>query len=271
MREISDIREIRSILLDLACEVKSICEENNLRYYLSGGTLLGAVRHKGFIPWDDDIDMHMPRPDYEKFIEIYNSKPRQNILYSQETHPQYLYSFAKLSKSNTLLIEKGCKSGVEMGIYLDIFPIDGMGNSVEQAKNLMKTIEMPINLLMSYRMDLYRKHVSIKKNFLVFTAKIVSSFIGFKKLSKKVNKLALTYDYDNSLYVGEFIDEVGEKRICKKDIYEGNKKLMFEGIEFSVPNNYHEYLTQFYGDYMQLPPIEKQVFVHDYKAYLKEE
>ncbi len=271
MREITDIKEIRSILLELTCEIKQICEENHLRYYLSGGTLLGAVRHKGFIPWDDDIDLHMPRPDYEKFIEIYNSTNRENILYAQETNPDYLYSFAKLVKKGTVLYENGCHSGVEMGVYVDIFPIDGVGDTKEQALEVMKKINMPIKLLMSYRMDLYRKHVTLKKNLQVFAAKIVAPFFGSKKLANKINTLAQTYNYDESKLIASFIDEVGEKRIYPREVYDNECKLSFEGIEFPAPSDYDLVLSQFYGDYMTLPPKEKQVFTHSYKAYIKED
>ncbi len=270
MREISDIKEIRSILLELACEIKQICEENNLRYYLSGGTLLGAVRHKGFIPWDDDIDLHMPRPDYEKFIQIYNSKPRANILHAQETNPNYLYSYAKLAKGNTLLIEKGCHCGVDMGVFIDIFPIEGVGDTKEEALALMKKIDWPIKLLMSYRMDAFRKHVSMKKNLQVIAAKCIAPFYGYKKLSNKVNTLAQTYDYDKSSLIASFIDEVGEKRIYPRESYDNVVYLDFEGLKFPAPADYDMILTKFYGDYMKLPPIEKQVLTHDYKAYIKE-
>ncbi|MCR4874150.1 MAG: LicD family protein [Clostridia bacterium] len=271
MREISDIKEIRKILLEIASEIKQICEENKLRFFMSGGTLLGAVRHKGFIPWDDDIDFHMPRPDYEKFIQIYNSKPRTNILHCQETNPNYLYSYAKLAKGNTLLIEKGCHSGVEMGVYIDIFPIEGVGDTVEGALELMNKIDMPIKLLMSYRMDAYRKHVSLKKNLQVVAAKIMAKFYGFKKLSNTVNTLAQTYNYDESKYIASFIDEVGERRIYPKEAYDEVVYLDFEDMKLPAPAGYDMVLTKFYGDYMTLPPKEKQVLTHDYKAYVKED
>ena len=271
MRKIEDVEEIRKILLDLACEVKKICEENNLRYYLSGGTLLGAVRHKGFIPWDDDIDMHMPRPDYEKFIEIYYKVGGKNVLHAQELNDRYQYSYIKLAARNTVLYEKEAHSGVEMGVYLDIFPIDGLGNGTEDAHKVFKKIKTPINLLMSYRVDKFRKDVPFYKNVLVIGASIVAHLFGVKALSKKITTLAKTYDYDTSEYVGSFIDEVGDKRIYSKELYKGKCELDFEGIKFSVPSGYKTILEMFYGDYMKLPPKEKQVLTHGYDAYIVEE
>ncbi len=271
MRKIEDIKEIREILLNLACEVKRICEENNLRYYLSGGTLLGAVRHKGFIPWDDDIDMHMPRPDYERFIEIYSKSGGNNILYAQETNDKYLYSFIKIAAKNTLLYEKGAKNGVDMGVYLDIFPIDGLGESMEDAHKVFKKIKMPIDLLMSYRVDKWRKNVPFYKNCLVCGAYLVAKLFGHKYLSKKIKDLALTYKFDESSYVGSFVDEVGDRRIHKKEFYDGKCELEFEGITFSVPKEYKTILKMFYGDYMKLPPKEKQVLTHNYEAFIIEE
>ena len=271
MRKITDIKELRSILLSLASEVKKICEENNLRYYLSGGTLLGAVRHKGFIPWDDDIDMHMPRPDYEKFIEIYYKAGGQNVLHAQELNPDYQYSFIKIAAKDTILYEKGAHCGVEMGVYIDIFPIDGLGDKIEDAHKIFRKIDLPIKLLMSYRVNKIRKHVSFAKNCLVIGASIVASFFGPKKLSKIIAETAKTYDFDKSKLVGSFIDEVGDNRIYEKELYEGQCELEFEGVMFSVPQGYKTILTKFYGDYMKLPPKEKQVFTHGYDAYIKED
>ena len=253
-------------MLSLACEVKKICEENNLRYYLAAGTLLGAVRHKGFIPWDDDIDLYMPRPDYERFIEIYYKAGGQNILHAQEANLDYQYSFMKIAAKNTILYEKGAHCGVEMGVYIDIFPLDGLGDSIEDAHKIFRKIDLPIKLLMSYRVDKIRKHVSFVKNCMVVGASIVAHLFGSKKLSIKINKIAQTYDFDKSKYVGTFVDEVGDNRIYEKELFDGFCELEFEGCVFVVPSGYEKVLTKLYGDYMKLPPIEKQVFTHGYEA-----
>ncbi len=139
MRKI-EIDEMRQRLLSMAEYLQNICKENGLKMFLSGGTLLGAVRHKGFIPWDDDIDVHMPRPDYDRLIKIF--KRKENIgkykLLSHELNDKYVYTFAKLVDDDTLLIEDDIYSGVDMGLYLDIFPIDGLGDDIATAEKQMK-------------------------------------------------------------------------------------------------------------------------------------
>ena len=271
MKEITDIKDLRKIMLELLKEIKSICDENGLKYFLAYGTLLGAVRHQGFIPWDDDLDIEMPRPDYEKFIEIYQKGGYENILYEQKAYPKYLYSFAKLVKKGTLLIERGCDCGVKMGVYVDIFPVDGLGDSVDGAKKLLKKTQTPIRLLMSYRMDWYRKGVSLKRNLLVAATKCVAPFYGKKRLNVTLERRAFTYDYDESAYVGSFISEINFKRIFEKKVYQETVQLLFEGDFFSAPKDYDLVLRTQYGDYMQLPPEEQRVLTHGYAAYWVEE
>lgn len=270
MKKIEDIAEIRAILVELLSEIQEICDENGLTYFLAYGTLLGAVRHKGFIPWDDDLDIEMPRPDYEKFIQIYRSKERENILYEPNGNPEYLYSFAKLVKKGTYMEELECHCGVRMGLYVDIFPVDGLGDDVEEAKKHLRRTKMPINLLMSYRMDFYRSHVSLKRNLLVAGTKMIAPFIGKKRLKRILNERAFRFDYDQSRYVGSFISEINMRRIFEKKVYREKIELEFEGKKFAAPKYYDEVLTKQYGDYMQLPPVEQRVLTHGYDAYFED-
>ncbi|MBR1748098.1 MAG: LicD family protein [Clostridia bacterium] len=270
MRKVEDIVEIRAVLVELLSEIKQICDEHGLKYFLAYGTLLGAVRHKGFIPWDDDLDIEMPRPDYEKFIEIYRSEKRENILYEQKAYPDYLYSFAKLVKRGTKLVERGCDCGVEMGLYVDIFPVDALGDDVEEAKKHLKKTKLPIRLLMSYRMDFYRPHVSWKRNLLVQAAKIIAPLYGKKRLIRTLEKRAFRFDYDTSKYVGSFISEINMRRIFEKKVYEERIELEFEGKLFAAPKAYDEVLKKQYGDYMTLPPEDQRVLTHGYDAYIED-
>lgn len=270
MRRITNIEELRNIMLTMACEVKKICEENNLRYYLAAGTLLGAVRHKGFIPWDDDIDLYMPRPDYDKFIEIYYKAGGQNILHVQEINPKYLYSYIKISAKDTVLHEKEAQCGVELGVNIDIFPLDGLGNTKKDAHKIFRKINLPIKLLMSYRVNKIRKDVSFFKNCLVIGANMVARLFGPEKLSKKITKSAKIFNYDKSKLVGSFMEAVGDNRIFSKELFKEECFLEFEGVQFAVPSGYKDILSAFYGDYMKLPPKEQQVFTHGYEAFIEE-
>lgn len=270
MRKI-EIVELREILLSLMDEIHAFCERHGIKYYLSGGTLIGAVRHNGFIPWDDDIDIYMPRPDYDKFMRLYPTEGN-NVLYEHRLNPDYKYPYAKLCKKNTLLIEKDAQSGVRMGVYLDIFPLDALGNSEQQAKNLMKKLAPYINLNLSLLVGQWRKGVSFPKNFAIWNLHNVALMMGgHKKLLAKIDKIIRTYDYESSAYVGEFIDEIQYKRITDKKLYQERILHDFEGRQYYIPVGYDKILTDFYGNYMTPPPKEKQVLTHGFEAYVTEE
>ena len=271
MREIG-LQELKQRLVKMAEDLDKLCNENGLTLYMSGGTLLGAVRHKGFIPWDDDIDMYMSRPDYEKLIEIFrrNGNFGQYKLMAHELDDNYLYTFAKLIDTDTLLIEAGGDAGVELGLYLDIFPIDGLGNDIKTAKAHMRKCNKYIILNLALLVKPWRKNVPFIKNFAIACLRVIAKIYGAKNLHKKLETLVHTLPYDSSKYVGEFIDEIGDKRIMlKSEMFEEYELLDFEDTKFKAPKNWDKFLTQFYGNYMQLPPEEKRVPTHGYELYDK--
>ena len=270
MRKI-DLKELKEILLEVMDEIHEICEKHNLRYYLAGGTLIGAVRHNGFIPWDDDMDIHMPRPDYDKFMQIY-PKEGKNVLYEHCINENYKYPYAKLCKKGTRVIEKGGFGGVDMGVFIDIFPLDALGNNEKEAKSLMRKLVPYVNLNLSLLVEQWRDNVSFVKNFAIWNLHNVALMAGgHKKLLKKIDKIIRTYDYESSSLVGEFIDEIQYKRIVKKKLYDARILHEFEGRQYYIPADYDAILTQFYGDYMTPPPEEKRVVVHGFDAFVIEE
>lgn len=273
MREIQ-VEEMKARLVEMVKELDRICEENGLTLYMSGGTLLGAVRHKGFIPWDDDIDMYLIRPDYDKFIEIMRERNKTDRykLCEHKLQKEYIYPFAKYIDTRTLLVEKGGYAGVQMGAFIDIFPVDGLGNSVKEAKKQMRKTNKYTVLNLGRLVTPWRKNVSFVKNFAIACLRVISDMFGSDKLLAKLDKQIRKTPYETSKYVGEYIDEIGEKRIMlKEEMYNGYVLLDFEGVKLKAPVNYDKWLTQFYGDYMQLPPEEKRVKTHDYKLYDLEE
>lgn len=252
-------------------EIHAVCEKHGIRYYLAGGTLIGAVRHNGFIPWDDDIDIYMPRPDYDKFMQIYPQEGKNN-LFEHCLNKKYMYPYAKLCKANTLLIEKGGYGGVDMGVYLDIFPLDALGNSEDEAKKLMRKLLPYVNLNLSLLVEQWRDNVSFVKNFAIWNLHNVALMMGgHEKLLKKIDGIVRTYDYESSSLVGEFIDEIQYKRITDKKLYDARILHDFEGRQYYIPAGYDKILTDFYGDYMTPPPPEKQVLTHGYEAYVLED
>lgn len=266
------IDEMKQRLLGIAEYLDKLCEENGMNLFMSGGTLLGAVRHKGFIPWDDDIDMYLSRPDYDRLIEIFRQQGNNGKykLLAHELDDKYLYGFAKLIDTDTLLIEKGGDAGVEMGLFLDIFPIDGLGDDIKFAKKHMKKLNKYIILNLSLLVKPWRKEVSFAKNFAIACVRVLAKMYGANRLHKKLSKIVHSVPYETSKYVGEFIDEIGDKRIMlKNEMYDDYELMDFENIKLKAPKNWDKWLTQFYGDYMKLPPVEKRVLTHGFELYDK--
>lgn len=263
MKEIS-LQELREIQLNILLEVHNFCEERNLRYSLGGGTLLGAVRHKGYIPWDDDIDIMMPRPDYERFIKEFVGYRPHLICGCFENDKNWVFPFTKLSDNRTLIEENGTIR--ESGIDIDIFPIDGLPSSSKDLDKHILKIEF-LKRAISYNKEPFRIHNSLLKKALAFIAKMTNIVVMQERFLNLVKK----YNFDNANFAGAVTGLYGKKEVYKKSLFDSYSKLDFEGFYFSVVKDYDYYLTQHYGDYMQLPPIEKQVTHHNYKAWYKNE
>lgn len=250
-----------------------ICINNNLRYYAIGGTLLGAVRHNGFIPWDDDIDIGMPRADYKKLIEI--MKNNDDPIYRLETpfeHNDYVYQFCKLYDTTTTLVEN-TRYKTKRGIYLDIFPLDGIGNSLEESKKNFKKIIRKNNYIMTKVCALNKNRV-IYKNLAIVVSRCIP-FPKWQNTLRRLDALCSSMAFDHYEYVTNPYGAWGDREIFKREWFgESIYKMDFENIQICVPKDYDSFLTKMYGDYMKLPPKEKQVTHHDYlfldleKSYL---
>ncbi len=261
--------EQKKILLELLKEFDSFCQKNNIRYYLIGGTLLGAVRHSGFIPWDDDVDVCMFREDYDRFLAEYKPSGEKYTLKSLELDKKYLYPFAKLVDNETILIEsKNDKNG--LGVYLDIFPIDNCpGNKIEDAyKNIDK-----INIfrwLRNFKIIEFSKKRSLLKNIVLALGKIICFPISRRRIAELIAKKASANKNIKCQFVGELVNTAyGYGEVYDRCHFGEGSKLSFEGYEFMVPIDYDYILTSMYGDYMKLPPIEKRVSNHNSICWYK--
>ena len=137
MKKIEDIQELRQIQMGILDEVHQFCEQHGLRYFLSSGTLIGAVRHRGYIPWDDDIDIYMPRQDYEQFLLTYTDAKGIYRAINPATEPHYYYTFAKVVDQRTRMVEKETE-GYEIGVYLDIFPVDYVTDNLSRRERVFR-------------------------------------------------------------------------------------------------------------------------------------
>lgn len=267
--------EIQKRLTIMLKYFHTLCEKNNLKYYIIGGTLLGAVRHQGFIPWDDDIDVGMPRSDYERLISKYGNK--QNDNYYLETplseDKNYCYPYSKLYDTNTTLIEN-TRIVLKRGIFLDIFPIDGIGNTEEAAKQNFDRINIKKNVLLLNTLKI-NKDRALHKNLLIYLARLLPVYFNnIKKLTQEIDNLCKNHSFESSSLVGNLMGVWGTKEIVSKEVFETPKLYNFENIQVFGVKSYDSYLTSIYGDWRTLPPIEKRITHHDYfldlnKSYLK--
>lgn len=252
------LRDAQMLMVDILKDVHDICERHDLKYFLDAGTLLGAVRHKGFIPWDDDMDIGMLREDYEKFIEIAKKElPDHLFLQTFETDDKYdIYQVpCKIRYNGTILIEKGISENSEMhnGVYIDVFPYD----SLPKSKFIYKIQRMlSYNVLKSFiRIREIPDNLTFKNEITHTFYKIIIKAFPYKRRKKFFDFLVKWNDV-NSPYMGYGLDTVWSEYIYKKEDYFNLEKLEFEGNYFYGPKNYHAILTQLYGDYMILPKEE---------------
>ena len=256
------IQEIKDISLQILLDVAKFCDDNNIIYFLACGTLLGTIRHKGFIPWDDDIDIMMPRPDYERFNNEYKSN-----LYKVLKPEEGRYYYSKVYDLNTIKVEPmiDYKKYDYLGVDIDIFPLDGIINDNVIINKLHKKSKRLETLL-----RLSNQPIFYRKNPLKCINRIIPRIIGSKNIVKMIEKNAKTYKYEDSDYVVRMRNTPnGFTGALNKDIYFPSIKKEFEGHLFNVPNNYDMWLSTFYGNYMELPPIDKRKAHHNSKCYYK--
>lgn len=268
--------ELQEKLLEMFKYFHKFCEENNLRYWALGGIVLGAVRHKGFIPWDDDIDVGMPREDYERFIGMKDKFNGRYIAEFPGENKDYTYLFGKIYDTSTTLVEN-CRPKAKRGIYLDIFPLDGVGNTYEEAlKNFKKVYKKKLSFMRKH-VIVWRKGRSLYKNIAVLILNCVPEFVwNTQKMITDIDDMSKQFKFSECNYVVNYFGAWREKEIIKKEYFGEPRLVEFEGATMYIPENYDEYLTTLYGNYMQLPPPEKRVSHHDYilcdlhKSYLEE-
>lgn len=269
MKERIDEKEARRIQLEILKETAKICKENNLMCFLGGGTLLGAVRHKGYIPWDDDIDVMMPRKDYEKLLEIFdkNNRKEEYKLLSYKNTKGYYYAFNKVVDVRTKIIEDNYKEIENYGIYIDIFPIDYLPDDDKKIKKIFKKYRIKNNLTNIYQTKDLSKDARNKVRLIL--KKMIAPIIRNEKVMKKILKQMdeMLIKYNNTSKVACVSGKYAEKEVMPATYMSDYRMLEFEGEEYCVPIGYKDYLIKHYGDYMKLPPKEQQVKSHHNVAY----
>lgn len=246
---------LKRIQLDLFRQFLDICARIGLTYYLLGGTLLGAVRHQGFIPWDDDIDVGMPRRDYTRFLELSPRYLSEGIfLQTCWTDPEFPCNYAKLRNSRTTFIEPGLKHrDIHHGVYIDIFPLDfypDKGRLFFDSKALLLKLRLTDGFLPGGM----KPHAKLVRCL---------SRILYPSLSQAVvRREALFCSVKRGAFIANHCGAWGKKETVPAHWYGEGTVVRFEGLEVLAPSGYHAWLTQVYGDYMALPPPEQRISHH---------
>lgn len=266
------LKSLQSIECRLLKEIDNLCKENQISYYLAFGTLLGAIRHKGFIPWDDDIDILMEREEYEKFLELDSTKLPNNIKIrhykASEKSETNISIQAKVEIEGKYIIRQVGSKQEKQNIWIDIFVIDGMPNNSFYRCLHYYNIIFHQSL---YRIARSQKNGTLKDKKRGKIEKLVIKLCGIVPIGKLLNTVKLMEQTERIFrrcsvekcdYVIAYAPEYGKKCIVPKSIFQGKRFQEFEGMMLPIPTKSEDLLTAWYGDYMELPPIEKRIYKH---------
>ena len=261
-----DLRDIQLEAFKILLSFVDVCKKNNLTYYISGGTYLGAVRHKGFIPWDDDIDVAMPRKDFNHFIAIAKEQlPSEYSLNRFTVNSDSLWYVLKIENPCFHLLNCTAKRKMNVNLWIDVFPLDGLPENT-----LLRKIHC-IHLLILrglYKLayfdlivDYSNKNRPLYENIIIWISQYIklSKFINGRKVMKKIDDTLSKYDFYNSKYIMNFMGSYKFKSIMnREEIYAEGREYDFEGVKLNGPKDYDAYLKKIYGEYMQLPPVNQR-------------
>lgn len=262
--------EVQSLGYELLKEFDTFSKEHGLTYFLSGGSCLGAIRHQDFIPWDDDIDVCMLRKDYDKLLSIvkrHREIPgKEEFKFFLPLDQNYIYPYAKLVNTDTIVYEKDIQQKFATGVWMDIFPMDVWPDDKKELKRIMQKHNF---YKMMNKIYVAGNLSSVKKKILAIIGKAGYKLLFPKKdylyWNRKIIELVRPC---NGTYVGDRIWPVKDKEFFSKKVFEKPVYKKFRDQEFPVPAGYEEYLTKMYGNYMQLPKEKDRVY-HDFKGYKK--
>ncbi len=265
MKELS-LQELKEIEFDILKVFNAFCKENDIKYYLSHGTLLGAIRYKKFIPWDDDVDLLIPREDYNRMISLFKDTDRYR-LFAFEKNKEYPFPYAKLCDMTTRKDEFGYNSTLELGVDIDLFPLDAWDDDLEKAKREVKYIRKN---MISLGLTRLKKPDSVNpiKRFIKGIVMAFCKMLGSKYFIKRIIKASHKEGQKGNNYLGcKAWCVYGERGIIPAEVFSDTIGIEFEGEMFPAPKDCDTYLTCLYGDYLPEPPKEKQKTHHNFKAY----
>ncbi len=267
MKKIEDIKEIQKIELEILEYFIGECDKIGVKCTLGYGTLLGAIRHKGFIPWDDDIDLIMLRDDYDKIEQhlIDNPHPKYKMV-TLKTNKDCIYPFMKIHDSTTIIEEEMLHKNNGIGIFIDIFPFDGTSDDEEKRSEVSKLSRQLQLSIYSYKGIKTNKFF---ENLLRYAAVWYYNKKDHSQYIRRLDEISKSRKVEDCEYVDFISIHNLRKPIIKKEWFNEIILVDFEGRKFPAIKEYEKMLVSDYGDYMKLPPIEQQVNYHGFIAYYK--
>lgn len=257
----TDLEKIQSIILQTVQRIHDFCEEHQITYFLIGGGLIGAVRHGGPIPWDDDIDIGMPRPDYERFIRLASSIGDPYVVSTLHSDPDYIYGFAKCYDTRTSVTED-LSPPFTRGVWVDIFPMDGTFDN-PAFRRLHFAAARGLKAVLASRCGAFQPSKQRRLALLARrTVALISHVISIRALHRLLHAVLRLRDYRSSNLVGNMLGRWGARELGNRSALESQIDVPYAGHTFKIPAGYHEYLNTVYGDYMKLPPEEGRVPDH---------
>lgn len=261
------VDDIKAVSLDVLKDVHEFCVANNIRYSLAYGTLLGAVRHHGFIPWDDDIDIMMPRPDYDKFIQTYRDRDSFKI-FAHELRNSYM-PFARVAEIKRTHVHSLAQwAPKEGGVWIDIFPIDGLESSDKDVQSKSQRLKDLNGKVTARKLRIANRRKSKADEFKYTIHKIKDCIFGTTiwHILDEMSRLRREVGFNSKV---RGIYDIIYKRTANfpSAIFEEYKNVTFEGHSFFSIKDHDTFLRGIYGDYMQLPPVEERVYRHSTHKY----
>ena len=272
MRQIG-LDELKSIQLEILDVVAKFCEERGINYWIDAGTLLGAIRHKGYIPWDDDIDVGMLRQDYDRFMNEFNGTNPRYEFHCIENDPNLHVSFGKVYDNTTVLYEPD-ETGIKMAVNIDVFVYDNAPDDEAQCRSMLRKQFIYSRLNEARTMPIHTKpNGNILRKIFVYIVRtaihiIPSSILSYNYFAVKAIQNSRRYINENTKRVGNFSSHT--LAVWSKEIFRSFIDVEFEGRKYKAPVGYDAWLRGFYGDYMTPPPEHKRISRHRFKAFVKE-
>lgn len=266
MRELT-LNELKELQISILTYVADFCEKNEIRYWIDSGTLLGAIRHKGYIPWDDDIDVGMLREDYDKFSKLFDQQSSKYRFVCIENTPDFYLPHGKVCDINTVLYEPD-ENGYKSAVNIDIFVYDNAPDDKKALRKMYARRDKLRKIHFTLTTDVVMRGDPVK--YVVKSARkaLYKLIYGKKELIREMVTNSKQYADLSTACVGNFTSYT--RMSCNKHVFRDFVNVEFEGLQFKAPIGYDEWLRSFYGDYMTLPPVEKRVSHHSFKAYFKE-